>query len=77
MHLQAVIMLITGFICLAQRFFYDYYLSNGFEIIKSYIFEYERQHDKAPWLIYEYVPDRIQHLSFGGWGGVNFWEYGS
>jgi hypothetical protein len=24
--------------------------------------------DAKPWLIYDYRPDLIQHLSFGGWG---------
>jgi len=57
-----------GFYMFSPTVFYDYYLANGFEIIKSYIFEYERRHDKAPWLIYDYTPGRIQHLSFGGWG---------
>jgi SAM-dependent methyltransferase len=34
-----------GFYMFSPTVFYDYYLSNGFEIIKSYIFEYERRHD--------------------------------
>lgn len=57
-----------GFYMFSPTIFYDYYLSNGFEIIKSYIFEYERRHDAKPWLIYDYRPDLIQNLSFGGWG---------
>lgn len=57
-----------GFYMFSPTLFYDYYLSNGFEVIKSYIFEYEPRHDKKPWLIYDYKPGCIDHLSFGGWG---------
>lgn len=57
-----------GFYMFSPTLFYDYYLSNGFEIVKSYIFEYEPLHDKKPWLIYDYQPGCIDHLSFGGWG---------
>jgi hypothetical protein len=58
-----------GFYMFSPTLFYDYYQSNGFEIVKSYIFEYEASHDKKPWLVYDYKPGCIDHLSFGGWGG--------
>ena len=67
-----------GFYMFSPTLFYDYYVSNGFEVVKSYIFEYEPRHDKRQWLIYDYKPGCIDHLSFGGWGGAgNYLEFGS
>lgn len=60
-----------GFYMYSPTVFWDYYNSNGFEILKSYIFEYERQHNPytaKDWLIYKYEPGAIQHLDSGGWG---------
>lgn len=57
-----------GFYMFSPTVFYDYYSSNGFEIIKSYIFEHERPHDEGEWRIYDYKPGCIDHLSCGGWG---------
>lgn len=59
-----------GFYMFSPTVFYDYYLLNGFEIIKSYIFEYELPYDKGEWLIYDYKPGCIDHLSTGGWGNA-------
>lgn len=58
-----------GFYMFSPTVFYDWYSANGFEIIKSYIFEYQSDHAGKPWKIYQYHPGSIQHLSFGGWGG--------
>ncbi len=57
-----------GFYMFSPTIFYDWYRANNWEIITSYIFEYEAEHDKKPWLIYQYKPGCIDHLSFGGWG---------
>ena len=57
-----------GFYMFSPTFFYDYYAANGYEIIKSYIFEYDKEHDTKPWTIYKYEPGCIDHMSFGGWG---------
>jgi hypothetical protein len=47
--------------------FYDYYSTNGFKILKSYLFEYDQDHAGKKWNIYQYKPGDIDHLSFGGW----------
>ncbi len=58
-----------GFYMFSPTLFHDYYEANGYEIKKSYIFEYTANHDQDPWVIYDYKPGSIDHLSFGGWGG--------
>jgi hypothetical protein len=58
-----------GFYMFSPTLFHDYYQANGYEIVKSYLFEYESSHDKKPWIIYDYTPGCIDHLSFGGWNG--------
>lgn len=57
-----------GFYMFSPTVFCDYYAKNGYKIIKSFIFEYEQEHDTKPWIIYDYHPGSIDHLSFGGWG---------
>ena len=47
--------------------FYDYYSVNKFEILKSYMFEYDSIHTSNDWRIYKYAPGSIEHLSIGGW----------
>lgn len=58
-----------GFYMFSPTVYYDYYTANGFEILKSYIFEYDRDHNRKPWVVYEYRPGSIDSLSFGGWTG--------
>lgn len=58
-----------GFYMFSPTLFHDYYEANGYEIRKSYIFEFTADHDQNPWIIYDYKPGSIDHLSFGGWGG--------
>lgn len=58
-----------GFYMFSPTLFQDYYEANGYDIRKSYIFEYTTDHDQDPWIIYDYKPGSIDHLSFGGWGG--------
>ena len=60
-----------GFYMYSPTVFWDYYNANNFEILKSYIYEYEHQHNAyttKDWLIYEYEPSAIEHLVSGGWG---------
>ena len=56
-----------GFYMFSPQVYYDYYSLNRFEILRSNIFEYEKDHAGRPWLIYEYKPGSIDHLSLGGW----------
>jgi hypothetical protein len=44
-----------GFYSFSPTIFYDYYRANGFEIIKSYLFEVKSSTNKC--LIYEYLPE--------------------
>ncbi|QVL57842.1 MAG: class I SAM-dependent methyltransferase [Simkaniaceae bacterium] len=57
-----------GFYMFSPTVFYDYYKSNNYNILKSNIFEYHRTHESNPWIIYNYEPGTIDHLSYGGWG---------
>jgi SAM-dependent methyltransferase len=57
-----------GFYMFSPTVFYDYYRANRYDIEKMYIFEYEADHAGRPWLIYNYTPAAVAHLSFGGWG---------
>ena len=56
-----------GFYMFSPTVFYDFYSVNKFDILKSYIFEYKSD-PIFDWLIYDYKPGAIDHLSFGGWG---------
>lgn len=57
-----------GFYMFSPTLFWDYYTANNFRILKFYLFEYEADHAKKDWLIYDYQPGCVDHLSFGGWG---------
>ena len=60
-----------GFYMFSPTLFWDYYTNNGYEIIRSQIYEYERQHSPhypKPWTVYDYEPGSIQHMESGGWG---------
>ena len=57
-----------GFYMFSPTVFYDYYKTNQYDIIRSFIFEYEAEHDKKPWIIYDYTPGSIDFLAYGGWG---------
>lgn len=57
-----------GFYQFSPTLFYDYYSVNKWEILKSNIFEYSPEHATKPWLIYNYEPGAINHLSYGRWG---------
>lgn len=56
-----------GFYMFSPTVFNDYYRANGYEIVRFFIFEHERDHAGRPWLIYKYSPEAISHLSYGGW----------
>lgn len=57
-----------GFYMFSPTVYYDYYSTNKYSILKSNIFEYQVEHFKKNWTIYEYQPGKIDHLSYGGWG---------
>jgi SAM-dependent methyltransferase len=57
-----------GFYMFCPTVFYDYYRANQYEIVKMHIFEYESDHAGRPWLVYDYTPAAVAHLSYGGWG---------
>lgn len=57
-----------GFYMFSPTVFYDYYFANKYEIVKSYVFEYESKHNTRPWLIYKYEPGILDSRSYGGWG---------
>ena len=56
-----------GFYSFSPTFFYDYYEANGFEILQSFYYEFDRNSIRKAW-IYNYTPTSIDHLSLGGWG---------
>jgi hypothetical protein len=56
-----------GFYMFSPTVFFEYYTTNKFKIHKSYIFEHKMDYNKR-WLVYEYSPGSIDHMSFGGWG---------
>jgi SAM-dependent methyltransferase len=55
-----------GFYMFSPTLFWDYYQTNKWEVKSSNLFEYTRRQDLDLWLIYEYTPGCIDHLSFGG-----------
>lgn len=57
-----------GFYMFSPTVFHDYYAANNYEIVRSFLIEYEPAHDTRPWIIYDYKPGTIKHLSYGGWG---------
>ncbi len=56
-----------GFYMFSPTIFPDYYKANQFRILKLYIFECGPSHDED-WIVYNYDPGSIAHLSMGGWG---------
>jgi len=56
-----------GFYQFSPTLFYDYYSLNNWTILRANIFEYAPDHANKPWLIFDYKPGSIDHLSFGGW----------
>ncbi len=60
-----------GFYMYSPTIFWDYYHANNYNILKSYIFEYETEHTAytaKDRLVYRYEPQAIEHLASGGWG---------
>ena len=58
-----------GFYMFSPTFFYDYYTINKFIIREIKLFTYTKDHNVDPWMIYDYVPGCLDHLSFGGFEG--------
>jgi SAM-dependent methyltransferase len=56
-----------GFYQFSPTFYYDYYSTNKYSIIHSYIVNYSRN-DIWKSKIYKYSPGIIDHLAHGGWG---------
>jgi len=56
-----------GFYMFCPTFFYDYYTSNGYKIVRSNLFEYSPNPLNPTWKIYNYESLSIEHLAFGGW----------
>lgn len=56
-----------GFYMFSPTLFSDYYSTNLYLTITSYIFEYNFEHSNS-WDIYEYKPGCLDALSFGGFG---------
>lgn len=56
-----------GFYMFSPTLFYDWYMSNRFEIVKSYIAEYPMNPDRT-WIVYDYQPGSLNPLSFVGLG---------
>lgn len=57
-----------GFYMFSPTVFYDFYTANRFEIVKSYVFEFKTESNDHEWLVYDYRPGSIDHMSLGGWG---------
>jgi hypothetical protein len=57
-----------GFYMFSPGTLWDYYLANGYEIVKFYIYEYSVSPSRLKAFVYEYQPGEIDHLSVGGWG---------
>ncbi|MBI3793700.1 MAG: class I SAM-dependent methyltransferase [Nitrospinae bacterium] len=60
-----------GFHMFSPTFFYDYYTVNKYEVLQSYLFEYDPHKKFRPWNVYNYSPGSIDDLSIGGWDGVD------
>lgn len=56
-----------GFYTFSPMFFLNYYNTNGYRIITSYICEHSANTNRS-WKIYEYLPGSLEKLSFGGFG---------
>ncbi len=57
-----------GFYMFSPTVYADYYAANKYKTLKSNIFEYDQNHEKNRWTIYDYSPGSIDHLAYGGWG---------
>jgi hypothetical protein len=57
-----------GFYMFSPTLFVDYYSTNNFTIHESQVFEYSVDHNSQPWMVYDYDPGCLDHLSFGGMG---------
>lgn len=57
-----------GFYMFSPTLFSEYYTTNVYKILSSYIFEYGFEHNTS-WTVYEYKPGCLDSLSFGGFGG--------
>jgi SAM-dependent methyltransferase len=56
-----------GFYMFSPTLFNDYYVANRYTILSSLLLEYRRDlHGSAPWLVYDYIPGSLDHLSLGG-----------
>ena len=61
-----------GFYSFSPTLFYDYYLANGFEILKSYVYEIEPYSNKC--LVYAYNPKEMSFsLPRDGFGELLVW----
>lgn len=56
-----------GFYMFSPTFFYEYYITNYYNIVNSYIFESSFENNTS-WHVYEYQPGWLEALSFGGFG---------
>ena len=56
-----------GFFMFSPTFFYDYYKTNNYEIIRSNILEYSPNPMNTIWKIYNYESLSLEHLAYGGW----------
>lgn len=55
-----------GFYMFSPTLFWDYYMANDYEINTSHIFRHTVRHNEDPWLVYDYKPGSVEHVSFGG-----------
>jgi hypothetical protein len=60
-----------GFYAFSPTVFYDYYRVNGFEIIKSCIFEVKPEINKC--VVYEYNPEKASFIPRNGFGELLVW----
>lgn len=61
-----------GFYAFSPTVFYDYYRANGFEIIKSCIFEVKPKINKC--VVYEYAPEKADcFIPYSGFGELLVW----
>ena len=56
-----------GFYMFSPCALWDYYVANGYEIVKFYLYEYSINPSRLWATVYEYRPGEIDHLSIGGW----------
>lgn len=56
-----------GFYMFSPTFFYEYYVTNSYHVVSSYIFESSFENNTS-WHVYNYQPGWLESLSFGGFG---------